>query len=52
MKVILNQPTEVIADKGYCLTNGEIYTDHIILGILDNIDNWREIPIEEVPIDE
>lgn len=43
---------EVFADEGFVLFNGEIYSEHIILGIYDTPSNWQEIPIEEVPNDE
>ena len=40
-----------MADEGYYLTNSEIYTDYIVLGKYDKVDNWYEILIEEVPED-
>ena len=40
-------PIEVVADEGYCFTNGEIYSTHLVLGIYDNIENWQEIPMPE-----
>ena len=44
-------PLEIMADEGYCLTNGEIYTTYIVLGKYDSETNWHEILIEEVPAD-
>ena len=44
-------PIEIMADEGYYLTNSEIYSTYIILGKYDSVDNWHEIPIEEVPED-
>lgn len=45
-------PIEITADAGKILTNGEVYSDYIILGLYDSPSNWREVPIEEVPQDE
>ena len=48
MKIIeRNGLTEVYADEGMTLTNGEVYTEKIYLGSVDKVDNWREIPDEE-----
>ena len=44
MKIIeKNGLTEIHADKGLTLTNGEVYTKHIYLGSVDRVENWREI---------
>lgn len=37
------------APVGVELTNEYIYTTQVYLGIYDSVDNWREIPIEDVP---
>lgn len=35
--------------EGYTLTNGEIYSKKVYLGIYDSPNNWYEIPDAEVP---
>ena len=48
-------PIEIItlqADKGKILTNGEIYSTQVYLGINDSPNNWWEIPIEEMPAEQ
>ena len=52
MKIIEGEITEVIANEGMALTNGETYAHHLWLGINDSPLNWSEIPDEEVPRDE
>ena len=37
------------ASEGMVLTNGEIYSTQVYLGIYDSPENWHEIPIDEVP---
>lgn len=37
------------ADEGMVLTNGEIYSTQVYLGIHDSPENWHEIPESEVP---
>lgn len=32
------------ASEGMILTNGEIYSTQVYLGIYDSPSNWREIP--------
>lgn len=39
---------KITAEEGMTLTNGDIYSDCIYLGIYDNVNNWREIPISEI----
>ncbi len=49
------QPIQIIkleAEDGYVLTNGEVYSKTIYLGIYDSPANWREVPESEVPGDE
>lgn len=49
------QPIQIIkleAEDGYVLTNGEVYSKTIYLGIYDSPANWREVPEEEVPTEE
>ena len=36
------------ASDGMTLTNGEVYSKQVYLGINDSPDNWWEIPDEEV----
>ncbi len=40
---------EIIADDGMTLTNGETYSKHVFLGKWDSVENWNEIPDEDVP---
>lgn len=42
-------PIKIKAEDGYYLTNGQIYSTFIILGNLDSVENWIEIPNKEVP---
>ena len=42
-------PTMLIADEGKVLTNGEVYTSVVYLGVDENADNWSEINAEHVP---
>ena len=37
----------LVADEGYILTNGEIYSTMIYLGIYDSPDNYYQITLEE-----
>ncbi len=39
------------ASEGMLLTNGETYSTQVYLGIHDSPENWREIPLEEMPSD-
>lgn len=39
----------ITADEGKTLTNGETYSKQLYLGKSDSIDNWHEIPDEDVP---
>ena len=46
------QPIQIIvleSDEGKTLTNGEVYSKKVYLGIHDSPENWWEIPDEEVP---
>lgn len=38
---------ELTASEGMLLTNGEVISDVVFLGINDSPDNWWEIPREE-----
>ena len=40
------------ASEGMVLTNGEIYSTQVYLGIHDSPDNWQEVSIDEVPEEE
>lgn len=40
------------ADEGMILTNGEIYSTEVYLGIYDSPENWHEIPASEAPQEE
>lgn len=46
IEIIVLEPSE-----GFTLTNGEIYSKKVYLGIHDSPENWWEIPDEEVPIE-
>ena len=46
------QIIELVASEGMTLTNGEIYSKHVYLGIHDSPENWHEIPDSEVPVEE
>lgn len=37
------------AAEGKWLTNGQTYSQQVWLGVRDSVDNWHEIPEEEVP---
>lgn len=39
----------ITADEGKWLTNGQTYSQQVWLGVRDSVDNWHEIPEEEVP---
>lgn len=39
-------------EDGYTLTNGEVYSKKVYLGINDSPANWWEIPDSEVPEDD
>ena len=52
MTITNTSPIELYADEGMVLTNGEIYSTLVILGIYDSPSNWHEVPIQEVPPDE
>lgn len=47
MKTI--QITILKADEGKILTNGESYGTQVMLREADKAENWREIPMSEVP---
>ena len=36
-------------EEGYTLTNGEVYSKQVYLGIYDSPENWWEVPDNEVP---
>ena len=39
----------LIPNEGKILTNGEVYSYEVYLGIYDSPENWHEILIEEIP---
>ena len=43
---------KLIADEGKSLTNGAIYSKLVWLGIHDSVENWQEIPDEEIPAEQ
>ena len=42
-------PKMLIADEGKVLTNGEVYTSVVYLGVDEDVSNWSEINEEDVP---
>ena len=49
LKIDYLNPKMIIADEGKVLTNGEVYTSVVYLGVDEKIDNWSEINEEDVP---
>ena len=43
---------ELKASEGMTLSNGEVYSKHVYLGVNDSQENWHEIPDSEVPTEE
>ena len=43
------QDNILIPDEGKVLTNGEVYSSEVYLGIYDSPENWHEISIDEIP---
>ena len=39
--------TELKARDGYLWTNGEIYSDAVYLSELEDVNDWKEITVEE-----
>ena len=52
MKKSTIEIVSIEASEGMTLTNGEVYSKQVYLGINDKPDNWREIPDSEVPTEE
>ena len=42
-------PKMLIADEGKVLTNGEVYTSVVYLGVDEDVSNWSEINEADVP---
>ena len=42
-------PRMIIADEGKTLTSGNVYSAVVYLGADENVDNWKEINLEDVP---
>lgn len=42
-------PKMLIAGEGKMLTNGEVYTSVVYLGVDEDAENWSEINAEDVP---
>lgn len=49
LKIEYLNPKMLIAGEGKVLTDGEVYTSVVYLGVDENIDNWSEINEEDVP---
>lgn len=49
MKIICDLMKILESDEGFLLTNGQIYTDKVFLGVGADPDEWFEVSIEEVP---
>lgn len=45
-RMIMNEVKLIVleASDGMVLTNGEIYSDKVYLGVNDSPENWHEIP--------
>ena len=52
MKIIQDLMVILEPNEGYLLTDGNIYTDKVFLGINSSPSEWQEIKIEEVPENE
>ena len=48
MTIIEGPPTEVYADEGMTLTDGETCSTYLCLGVWDSPDRWREVPDEGI----
>lgn len=42
-------PKMLIASEGKVLTNGEVYTSVVYLGVDEDVSNWSEINEADVP---
>lgn len=42
----------ITADEDKILTNGEVYSEEVYLGIYDSPENWHEILKEKMPQEE
>lgn len=51
MNISTTQLTKLTASEGMLLTNGEVYSNEVYLGIYDSPENWHEVP-EDTPIPE
>ena len=51
IKIDYLNPKMLIANENKVLTNGEIYTNVVYLGIDENAENWQEINADEMPIE-
>ena len=47
MKTTIIELKKLTASKGKVLTNGEVYSKEIYLGVNDSADNWHEITEDE-----
>ena len=47
-----NELRVLTASDGMVLTNGEVYSTQVYLGIHDSPNNWHEIQEDEVPEDQ
>jgi hypothetical protein len=41
---------KLVASEGMVLTNGEVYSKEVYLGVIDKPENWYEITEEEYKI--
>lgn len=49
MKITASELIKIEADKDKTLTNGEVYSKEVYLGINDSVENWNEIDDADVP---
>lgn len=49
MKTITVELIKLEADTDKTMTNGEVYSKEVYLGINDSVENWNEIDDADVP---
>ena len=46
-RMIIERNNTIRAERGFVLTNGQVYTTSANLGSVDRVENWHEITEEE-----